>query len=199
MKGLTINKARLLSNAELCQRDQNLREQFASINIDPAKTTLEIRSGQLLIIDPIYLEDVYNEDNARCRYLKTNGVLLNDFGGESSGPILRTDDGGIKIFLVAEGMDEDDNMLYLDYPDDAETRALPDDTLGCDSGSYIFLDYSDVLKTMFTDELNDVPQLVTVIDLKPGVYGVGYEQYEITEEEILVSFRRNLVVFPIAD
>lgn len=66
--------------------------------------------------------------------------------------------------------------------------------MGCDSGSYIFLDYKDQLKALFETELSEQP--LYLIDLPVGEYTIGYEQWDINEDNPYESWRRNIVVVP---
>jgi len=49
---ITIDPNRILTNHEIVQKDDQERDLFAELGIDPSKNTLDIRSGKIVVIDP---------------------------------------------------------------------------------------------------------------------------------------------------
>jgi hypothetical protein len=192
---ITIDRERLLTNQDLARRNKDFAAWFIQIGIDPSKNTVELTSGQLLIIDPIYLADIFNENDITERYLKSSGVLLTDFGGDVSGSVFRTRCGGIKILLVFDRVDDEGRPIFRPEMVSAlQESEIASENLGCDSGSYIFLDYNQSLRSLFEDELRD--KCLFLVDLRPGSYNVGYEQWETDAANPYEAWRRNLVVWP---
>ena len=191
----TIDRKRLLTNQDLARKNHDFAVWFNQIGIDPSRYTLELTSGKLLIIDPIYLADIYNENGIKEQYLKSSGVLLNDFGGDVSGQVFRTRCGGIKILLVFDRVDDEGRRVFRqDVVKEVQASEIESENLGCDSGSYIFLDYNQALRSLFERELGD--ERLFLVDLRPGSYSVGYEQWETNAENPHEAWRRNLVVWP---
>lgn len=151
---IPIEKNRFISNHDLAAKDAMWKSLFTKMGIDAATNDLIISSGRILIIDPVYLADIYNENGEKEKFLKKNGVLLNDIGGDVGGPILRTEECGIMMLLVFTRVDSEGWSIF--NPDQTE---IPDgegvlfEGLGCDSGGYIFLDYSRELCSLFQQEL----------------------------------------------
>ena len=189
-----IYEDRVLTNKELAIKNKEFADWFAEMRIDTSKNEVDLSNGKLLIIDPIYLSDIYNENGRKEMYLKENGVLLTDFGGDVSGPIFRTICGGIKIYLVFDRVNDEGYPVFRDDEiDGLKKNVINSEELGCDSGSYIFLDFSKELKEIFHDELKE--QKPFVIDLPKGLYSVGYEQWDTNEENPYEAWRRNIVVW----
>ena len=190
-----IHTERLLTNEDLARKNPEYLAWFNRMDIDPSKSTIALTSGKLLMIDPIYLADIYNENGPRERYLKELGVLLTDFGGDVSGPVFRTECGGIKIMLVFDRVDDEGRPIFRqEIVDELHGSEIDSEKLGCDSGSYIFLNYNQEIEGIFRDELEQ--HHLFIVDLLPGQYNVGYEQWETNAENPYESWRRNLVVWP---
>jgi hypothetical protein len=195
----TIYQDRTLTNADLARRDPQMAEWFQHIGVDPSKHTVDLTSGKLLIIDPMYLADIYNEDGSKEQYLKRMGVLLTDFGGDVSGPVFRTTCGGIKIVLVFDRVDGKGRPVFRpEATEELSESEIASEDLGCDSGSYLLLDYSEELQLLFADKFEALQYFpLFVVDLPPGRYNAGYEQWETDANNPYESWRRNLVIWPV--
>jgi hypothetical protein len=193
---MKIYHERIISNQDLARKNKEYMDWFTKWGLDPDQNIIKIMSGKLLIIDPIYLADIYNKNGLKERYLKKNGVVLTDFGGDVSGQVLRTRCGGIKILLVFDRVNDDGYPIFReDLIGEVNTSLIDSSNLGCDSGSYIFLDFSPKLKTLFVNELKKVSNLQFVVEMEPGLYNVGYEQWETNENNPYEAWRRNIVVW----
>jgi hypothetical protein len=195
---IAIDKNRYISNHDLANKNTMWKSWFSKIGIDTTSNDLTISSGRMLIVDPVYLADIYNENGEKEQFLKQKGILLNDFGGDVGGPILRTEEGGIMVFLVFDRVDSEGRPIFnpdqFEIPDSEEILL---DGLGCDSGSYIFLDYSRELCSHFRQELSDNANLYALIKVSNGTYRIGYEQWETDEKTPYEAWKRNLVAFPL--
>ncbi len=195
---IKIYKERLLSINDATYKDKTMLALFQEIGINPSDDILTITNNQFIIIDPIYLCDLYNEDGIKERYLKENGVLMTDFGGDISGQIFRTHCKGIKILLVFDRVDEDGNPIFSkEIVNNLNDYEVNSENLGCDSGSYIFLDYNEELKNLFSEELEENINNFVVVNKKNGSYKVSYEQWDTNEQNPYESWRRNIVIFPL--
>ena len=190
---LEIINERLLTNEELAKKDSQYKESCKKYGINHHKTSITITEGKLLIIDPIYLADIYNESGKKEEYLTINGVIMNEFGGDLSGPMFKTRCDGLKILLAFDNIDENGNYLFDDtLIDEIEASYIESDNLYCDSGTYIFLDYNKELRRIFKEELEE--NNLMIVDLQNGEYIVAYEQWEPNEVVNEEYLRRNLVV-----
>jgi hypothetical protein len=197
---ITIDLNRIITNQDLANRDIAFQTWFNEIGINPSSNVIEISSGFLLIINPTYLADIYNENDEKEQYLKQNGVLLTDFGGDVGGPVYRTEESGIKVLLVFDRVNFDGRPIFK--PGDNELLnegEILNDRLGCDSGSYIFLDYCKKLSLLFQDELEKYKNYAALVEIPKGYYRIGYEQWETNEENPYEAWRRNLVAIPIIE
>src|ERR1041385_2783318 len=84
----------------------------------------------ILVTDPIYLADVYNSEDPLACYVREQGVIVNDFGGDTSCPILWQPP---YLMLILDNTEVYDPFAL---PPDAKLLA---DVVGCDSGSFVFL------------------------------------------------------------
>ncbi len=196
---ITIDTKRILSNADLVKKDEEQRALFAQIDIDPNQTILDIRSGRIVVIDPTYLADIYNGNNEKEMFLKENGVLLTDFNGEYGGLCVPTKEGGLKFLQVfdTDAYETNKSIILPGSPEKPEKTKILVDGLACDSGSYIFLDYSNEFRKLFKEEIISNQESMLITRLRRRKYLVAYEQWELPPDEIEERFARNLVVLPI--
>jgi hypothetical protein len=194
---VNIQHDRIITNRDIADKNDDFRIWFNQIGIDPSSNVLDLSSGKIIIIDPTYLADIYNENGEKEQYLKKNGILLNDFGGGVSGPILRTTEGGIKVLLVFNRVNPDGQPIFRsDIPENVEKDEILDAELGCDSDSYIFLNFNQKFRLLFQKELSDNEDNYVLVEIKPGKYKVGYEQWETDEANPIEAWKRNLIVWP---
>ena len=195
-----IDKERILTNQDLAEKESRVRDVFFNLDVEPSKYTLKITSGQMIIIDPIYLADFYNEDDLIERYLKDNGVVLFDFGGDTAGPVHRTMCGGLKIILADSMKDDYGNVIFPEeFRDEVIASYIDSENLMCDSGSYIFLDYNEEFKSTFKERLDKNRRYMELftVDMPNGYYNIAYEQMDADDENIADTFLRNIVVWPL--
>lgn len=197
---ITIHKDKILLIQDFVLNKSPEIQSYYELDIDPRKTSIRITSRKLLITDPNYLADIFNGDGQKEKYLKRHGILLMDFGGDVSGPVFRTVDGGLKIYLLFDRVDSHGNPVFREEEKtELQKYELDSSNLGCDSGSYIFLDYSFLFRLLFSKELAENARSqndLFIVDMPNGVYNVGYEQWETDENDPYEYMRRNLVVWP---
>jgi hypothetical protein len=198
-----IFKDRLLSNADLAAADEKEQVWFAQLGLS-LKSTLKIQSGQILIADPCYLRDdnfYSSDDNPQGRFLKQNGVVLMNFGGDVSGPIIRCLEGGYKIILTDPTIDADDSPIFQgDSLIVSESFLVAEESPGVDSGGLVFIDYSPELREVFASQLQSLrDDLYFLLEVKPGTYWVGYEQWDIEPDNPYPdpAWYRNIVIMPV--
>ena len=198
---LVIDKDRFISIDDFVLKRAKEADSYYELDINPSNITVKITSGKLLITDPNYLADIFNSDGIKEKYLKKYGVLLMDFGGDVSGPVFRTKCGGLKIVLTFDRTDDNGKPIFRkEAEQEFKQYEVDSSNLGCDSGSYIFLDYNLFLRTLFAKELAFNKKIMNdlfIIDMKNGTYNVGYEQWDTDEKNPYDYLRRNLVVWPV--
>ncbi|HWP97580.1 MAG TPA: DUF5050 domain-containing protein [Syntrophomonadaceae bacterium] len=186
--------ARFKTNAYLAGGDPQIKSSLEQAKIDVAKADLTItRRSTLLIIDPQYLGSTYTAGGQNEVFLKTQGVLLNNFGSNTNGTLLKTSDNGLKMLLVWDRRDEKGNPVFTAQENsDIEKRRVSDSMLSCPSGRFLFLDYNDYWQATLGLQLKSIPHLE--VNMTPGHYLVGYEQWDPTLQYPLNASRRNLVM-----
>ena len=104
------------------------------------------------------------------------------------------------MFLVFDRKNAEDRPIFS--PDEFE---IPDgeevlfESLGCDSGSYVFMNYNREFCSLFHQELSKNANNYALIKISNGTYRIGYEQWDIDEKIPYEAWKRNLVAFPIED
>jgi hypothetical protein len=92
--------------------------------------TFDLDGDDLLITDPTYLADVWNRtDNSVAAYVRANGVIVYNFGGDDSCPVWWQDP-----FLVLPL-----SVCSLQDPATVIGAIEVAEEVGCDSGSFLFL------------------------------------------------------------
>jgi hypothetical protein len=67
---IAIDKNRYISNHDLANKDSMWQPWFSGMGIDASSNDLIISSGMMLIVDSIYLADIYNENGEKEQFLK---------------------------------------------------------------------------------------------------------------------------------
>lgn len=145
---------------------------------------LRIDGEDLLVTDPIYLADVYNAKNDECAaYIRANGVILHDFGGDAACPIWWK-----PPHLVLP--------ISLSSPPQppANTTVLAKE-VGCDSGSFVFLPIRIDMPVALVQKVGEVVEAHNgaLLELPSGRYDFYYEQCPVPPNGYF-RFYRNIVV-----
>mgnify|MGYP001016549807 CR=1 FL=1 len=121
------------------------------------------------------------------------------FGGEYGGLCVPTKEGGLKFLIVfdTDAYEANGSIILPDSPEKPEKPKVLVDGLACDSGAYIFLDYSNEFKKIFKEEIKANQGSILVSRLRRRKYLVAYEQWELPHGETEERFARNLVVMPL--
>jgi hypothetical protein len=144
-------------------------------------------SGQpVLITDPIYLADVYNSKDEIASFLRAHGVFIMDFGGDVSGPVWWQHP-FVLLPISMHSSDED-----LEPPEGVTVLA---DEVGTDSGSFVFLPFTEDMPRALKAEVDEVlvKRNGALLELPVGNWSVLYEQWDAPEER-LNSLYRNIVL-----
>jgi hypothetical protein len=138
----------------------------------------------VLLVDPIYIADVYNSTDEVATYLRDRGLFLMDFGGDSSVPVWWKP----PFLLMPLSMHD----KSLDTPPGVEVLT---EEIGCDSGSFVFLPLSaDVprgVQSKVKEALGEGGAVA--LRLPAGHWSAFYEQFEAPQAN-MVSLYRNVVL-----
>ena len=139
----------------------------------------------LLITDPNYLWDTFNPyNNDSASHVRTHGVIVTDFGGDASCPVLWCD----PFLLLPLSLHLEQNFSL---PQGAEEMA---EKVMCDSGSFVFLPLRHDMPHSLKEQVKKVllESKAVKIKLPAGNYRLFYEQFQ-TPEGSQEKFYRNLV------
>lgn len=147
--------------------------------------TLETHGEPVLLTDPIYLADIYNStDDERAIYVREQGVLLGDFGGDVNGP----------VWWQAPYLLLPISMHYEDEPMPPEGVTVLAGEVACDSGSLVFLPVTDQIPASLLREIEEVVDQGNgaLLPLPRGRYSFFYEQFDAPQSN-MVAMYRNIV------
>lgn len=152
-----------------------------------AACEFETHGAPVLMCDPIYLADVYNSSDPASDFLRTRGVVLTQFGGDASGPVWWKDP-----YLVIP--------LSLHYGDDGPTPEpgvmVLAESMGCDSGSFVFFPITKDVPSELQREMMAVmrDRNGVLIRLPVGRYVFAYEQFDAEDPDEMESYRNIVAV-----
>lgn len=142
------------------------------------------RGEKVLLVDPIYIADVYNSTDEVASYLRAHGLFLMDFGGDTAVPVWWT-----PPYLLMPV-----SMHIREWLVPAGAAVLTTE-IGCDSGSFMFLPLSQDLpfcvekRVMETLEENNA----IALRLPAGHWTAYYEQFEAPHANMVACYR-NIVL-----
>jgi hypothetical protein len=149
----------------------------------PEAFVLETAGEPILVTDPIYLADVYNDSSdPTAIYLRKNGVILLDFGGDVGGPVWWKPP---HLMIPVS--------LHLDFEGlkpPRGTKVLADE-VGCDSGSFIFLPITEGVSPELREKIKTVvgDDNGAILPLPAGRYHFFYEQFDAPAENMRRLYR----------
>jgi hypothetical protein len=142
--------------------------------------------GGLLIMDPIFLADVYNaNDDPVAAYLRANGVIVYGFGGDETCAVWWKE----PYLLLPLSLCSPRNPAAVDGAIRVADRVM------CDSGSFLFLPLGADQPTPVRLAVEEVlvKENGVRIHLPSGRYRVFYEQHD-TPKGWPRTFARNVVL-----
>jgi hypothetical protein len=144
-----------------------------------------VTSGEkVLLVDPIYIADVYNSDDEVASFLRKDGLFLMDFGGDSSGPIWWKS----PYCVMPISLHQNDPKA----PSDAEVLI---ENVGCDSGSFVFLPLSENIPRSVGKIVKAVlkEKNAAALQLPAGRWTAYYEQFDPPQPN-MAGLYRNIVL-----
>jgi hypothetical protein len=139
---------------------------------------------EVLLVDPIYIADVYSSGDAVASYVRDNGLFFMDFGGDVDVPVWWKDP-----YLV---MPISLHYKHLDAPSGASVLA---ESVVCDSGSFVFLPLSPDMPQDILDVVREALRVGDALSLPlpAGRWTAYYEQFDAPEANE-VGLYRNIVL-----
>ncbi len=163
---------------------EDLRQAFPGVGF-VGSDTFRLNDEDLLITDPIFLADVYNaNDDPIAHYVRFNGVIVHDFGGDASCAVWWKDP---ILMLPLSAHPPRRPHVYKGAKVIAQR-------VFCDSGSFLFLPLPRELPPAVQSGVEKVlaERNGARVRLLPGTYRVFYEQHAVPER-LLPSFCRHVV------
>lgn len=173
----------MVETARLIKPTENFTATFPGLNFKNRRSI--VTSGEkVLIVDPIYIADVYNSNDEMASFLRERGLFLMDFGGDTSGPVWWK-----APFLV---MPISMHYEHLELPSGAQVLA---EDIGCDSGSFVFLPLTPEIPRNADYKVKEVLRDNNAVDLPlaAGIWTAFYEQFDVEEANSIRLFR-NIVL-----
>ncbi len=163
-----------LVDRERLQPIPDLREWYPELGFAGVRR-LGICGESVVITDPTYLANVYQpSDDAMSRFVRSSGVIVCDFGGDTSCPVWWTPPHLILPTSSHLWLEADSDELVT--PSGVEVLAQE---VGCDSSSFVFLPMRDPPGEVQAkvDELVRARNAAVLV-LAEGTYEFYLEQYE---------------------
>ena len=148
--------------------------------------SLETLGEQVLMVDPIYLADVYNSMDSIAMYLRVHGLFLMDFGGDASATVL-SEDQYVVVPLSRHYIDADLQPT--------QGRKVLFEEIGCDSGSFLFMPMVSNLPKKLREAIKKeaAEGNAAILSLAAGRWIAFYEQFT-PEPSWPESFYRDIVL-----
>lgn len=148
------------------------------------RRSLVTTGEKVLLVDPIYIADVYNSTNEVASFLRDRGLFLMDFGGDTAVPVWWK-----PPFLVMPISMHREN---LDAPSGADVLT---EQIGCDSASFVFLPLSADVPRGVQSKVKEVlgDNNAVALPLPAGRWTAFYEQFEAPQLN-MVGLYRNVVL-----
>lgn len=147
---------------------------------------IKVSADGIVMVDPIYLADVYNDDSRIATLVRTLGTFVYDFGGDVSGPIWLKDP-----FLVMP--------ISMHYgktrPEVPPEATVLCDHVGCDSGSFVLLPLSKDIPAELGQVIDKCLRDgdAVLLSLMPGNWHLMFEQFDPPQAN-MVALYRNIVL-----
>ncbi len=169
-----------VADSRLIAPDDNLAENSPGLGFRN-ETCVAVSSEYLYISDPTYIADIYNSNDSFSAYLKQNGVVLANFGGDTDGPIYYKDP-YVLILIASQSENNLDAGGVLNVFDD----------IGTDSGSFIVFAERDDIPADMRPVIGalQADSLLAKIKVANGNYCAFYEQWDGDP----AAFYRNIVL-----
>jgi hypothetical protein len=175
----------MVSPDRLIKPQDKFRESFPGLNF-PEVYSFRISGESVLVTDPLYLADVYNSKDDIASFVREHGVLVMDFGGDVSCPVLWQS----PFVLLPISMHLSGQALHP-----PEGSAVLANEVGTDSGSFVFLPLAKEVPPVLKAQVDRVvaESNGAILELPAGDWSVFYEQWDAPESS-LAKLYRNIVL-----
>jgi len=173
----------VVETQRLIEPEDDFVAAFPGLNFRNRRSLITV-GEKILLVDPIYVADVYNSTDEIASFLRDRGLFLMDFGGDTAVPVWWKEP-----FLVMPISMHHENR---DAPSGAEVLAKE---IGCDSGSFVFLPLSVDMPPAVQSKVKEVlgKNIAVALPLPAGCWIAFYEQFEAPEANML-NLYRNVVL-----
>ena len=170
--------------ARLVPIEYDLQQYFPDFSWNESPR-LNVGLEPVLLVDPIYLADVYNETSDDASYVRNNGTFLVNFGGDWSGPVWLTE----TFLLIPTSWNNPSPPIA---PVAAVTLC---EEIGCDSGSFVLLPLLQAIHVDLRRKIDECIELknAAMLNMPPGSWDVKFEQFTPPRENMTALYR-NIVV-----
>jgi len=166
----------------------DLREWYPSLGFSH-QSHLVVESGdKMLVTDPIYLADIYNlKDDTDADYIRKHGVVVSDFGGDTSCPMW-----WCEPWIILPTSSSIDSAYRSTLPATVDVLASE---VGCDSASFVFMTLQDGVPRSLINKVDSLLrcQNGVAISLLPGCYQFYLEQQPGCPQANMAGLYRNIV------
>lgn len=159
----------MVERFRLIKPEFNLRVRFPALDFSD-RGTFQTGGEAVLVTDPTYLADVYNSQEDTASFVRQHGVIVWDFGGDTSGPVWWQ-----PPFLKI--------AFAIDHGEPPPSATVLADEVGCDSGSLVFLPLTKALPSRLRAHVDRVlvANSGVALPLPAGTWTVRYEQHDSEE------------------
>ncbi|HYV39160.1 MAG TPA: hypothetical protein VE988_25965 [Gemmataceae bacterium] len=175
----------MVETKRLIKAPDDFKSAFPNLNFRNRRTI--VTTGErVVLVDPTYIADVYNATDEIASFLRDQGLILMDFGGDTAVPVWWKPP--FLVMPISMHLSEDD----LKPPKGAKVLT---EEIGCDSGSFVFLPFSSTVPSSVRNKVEEVLQKANAVSMRlpAGRWTAYYEQFEPPQKN-MVGLYRNIVL-----
>lgn len=176
----------MIDEQRLVRPDYVVADFFPGLEVN-GDLYLSVEDDPVVLIDPIYLADVYRSRDSDAAFVRQHGVFIEDFGGDTDACVILTPDLLVlPVCIHCEGLAEPE-IVNGDW---IKASALP-----CDSGSLVLLKVARSLPQSIREKIESESRAGNgvVLDMRPGRWELFFEQHDAPEPR-LRGLYRNIVL-----
>jgi hypothetical protein len=146
---------------------------------------MDVSSDPVLLVDPTYLTEVFNEESDDADYVRRNGLYLFDFGGDWFGPLWQW-----KSFLIMAT-----SHHYEVYPSPPTGAKEICASIGCDSATLILLPVTDNISKNLKQKIDECleQRIAVLLKLAKGRWEFKFEQFDSPKKK-WTHLYRNIIL-----
>jgi hypothetical protein len=177
--GFVVDESRLIKLAD------DVKSSFPGLNFRNRRSFVS-KGERILLVDPIYIADVYNAADEAASFLREHGLFVMGFGGDTATPVWWKPP--FLVMPISMHLSEED----LNPPKVAKVLK---EEIGCDSGSFVFLPLSGVVPASVRSQVKEAlkEENAVALPLPAGRWTAYYEQFEAPQRNMREHYR-NIVL-----